>query len=172
MIITITGLPGSGKTSVAKELAKHLHLKHYSMGDIFRAIARKRKVSVLTLTKKGGLADYLDREQQRIAKRNKNCIIDSRLGAYLIKNANVRIYIYTNLKTRVTRIAKRDKMSYKKALHETLSRERQELNHYRKEYDIDYRDKKLYNVILNTRGLTVEETTIKIIDKIKKLKSN
>lgn len=169
MIVTITGLPGSGKTSVAKELAKHLHLKHYSMGDIFRAIAKKRKVSVLTLTKQGKLADYLDREQQRIAKKNKNCIIDSRLGAYLIKNSNVRIYIYATLKTRVNRIAKRDKMSYKKALHETLSRERQELNHYRKEYNIDYRYKKLYNIVINTEGLSVEETTRKIITKIKKL---
>ena len=169
MIVTITGLPGSGKTSVAKELAKHLHLKHYSMGDIFRAIAKKRKVSVLTLTKQGKLADYLDREQQRIAKKNKNCIIDSRLGAYLIKNSNVRIYIYATLKTRVNRIAKRDKMSYKKALHETLSRERQELNHYRKEYNIDYRCKKLYNIVINTEGLSVEETTRKIITKIKKL---
>ena len=41
MIITITGLPGSGKTSVAKHLAKHLHIKHYSMGDLFRKIAHK-----------------------------------------------------------------------------------------------------------------------------------
>ncbi|MEK6835923.1 MAG: (d)CMP kinase [Nanoarchaeota archaeon] len=170
MIITITGLPGSGKTSVAKELAKHLHLKHYSMGDIFRSIAKKKKISVLDLTKQEKLVNYLDEEQKRIAKKNKNCIIDSRLGAYLIKNAHIRIYLYAPLKARVNRIARRDKISYKKALHETLAREREELKHYKHEYGIDYRNKKLYNIILNTKGLTVEEATKKLIKKIKQLK--
>lgn len=170
MIITITGLPGSGKTSVAKELARHLHIKHYSMGDLFRKIAKKRKISVLDLTKQGKPTDEMDSIQKYIAKTHKNAIIDSRLGAYLIKNAHVKIYIYADLKTRVNRIAKREKINYKEALHETLSREREELKHYKKEYNIDYRDKKLYNIIMNTEELTIEQTTKKLINKINKLK--
>ncbi len=170
MIITITGLPGSGKTSVAKELSKHLHIKHYSMGDLFRKIAKKKKISVLQLTKKGGkLIDELDKMQKHISDRNKNAIIDSRLGAYLIKNAHARIYLHANLKTRVKRIAERDKKTYKEALKETLSRERQELRHYKNKYNIDYRNKKLYNIILKTDGLTIEDTTKKLINKINSL---
>ena len=171
MIITMTGLPGSGKTSVAKELAKHLHIKHYSMGDLFRKIAKKRKIAVLDLTKKDGkLAHELDQIQKKIAKNHKNAIIDSRLGAYLIKNAHAKIYVYADLKTRVKRISERDKKTYKEALKETLSRERQELRHYKDEYHIDYRNKKLYNIRLNTRSLTVEDTTKKLINKINNLK--
>ncbi len=34
MIITIAGMPGSGKTTVAKILADKLNLKRYSMGDL------------------------------------------------------------------------------------------------------------------------------------------
>ena len=169
MIITITGLPGSGKTSIAKELSKHLHLKHYSMGDLFRKIAKKRKISVLDLTKKGELINYLDEEQKKIAKKG-NCIIDSRLGAYLIKNAKIRIYIYANLNTRARRIAKREKISHKEAMHETLIREREELKHYKEVYNIDYRDKKLYNIILDTDKLDVEQSTKKIINKINLIK--
>jgi cytidylate kinase len=170
MIITITGLPGSGKTSVAKEIARHLHIKHYSMGDLFRKIAKKRKISILELGKKDELVDEMDKLQKKIAHTHKNAIIDSRLGAYLIKNADVRIYIYASLKTRVKRISKRDKKTYKEALKETLAREREELKHYREKYNIDYRDKKLYNLILNTDKLTVEETTIKLLDKINKFR--
>ena len=173
MIITITGLPGSGKTSVAKELAKHLHIKHYSMGDLFRKIAKKKKIPLLELTKKGRrLSDELDEMQKHIAKTHKNAIIDSRLGAYLIKNAHARIYVYAPLKTRVRRIAERDKKTYKAALRETLAREREELKHYKKEYNIDYRNKNLYNIVLNTYGLTIEQTTKKLIAKINKLKIN
>ena len=171
MIITITGLPGSGKTSVAKEIARHLHIKHYSMGDLFRKIAKKRKISVLELTKKGRkISDELDKMQKHIARKNKNAIIDSRLGAYLIKNAHARIYIYAPLKLRVKRIAQRDKIKYKEALHQTLSREREELKRYKREYNINYRNKKLYNIVLNTDNLTVEETTKKLINKINNLK--
>ena len=168
MIITITGLPGSGKTSIAKELARHLHLKHYSMGDIFRKIAKKRKVSVLSLTKKGKLMNYMDKEQKIIARKG-NCIIDSRLGAYLIKNADIRIYIYANLETRIRRIAKREKISYKEARHETLSREREELKHYKEAYNIDYRDKNLYNIIFKTENLSVGISVKKLLNKIKSI---
>ena len=171
MIITITGLPGSGKTSVAKELAKHLHIKHYSMGDLFRKIAKKKKLPLLELTKTGRrLSDELDEMQKHIAKTNKNAIIDSRLGAYLIKNADARIYVYASLKTRVRRIAERDKKTYKAALRETLAREREELKHYKKEYNVDYRNKNLYNIIIETNGLAVEDTVKKIISMMNKLK--
>ena len=166
MIITITGLPGSGKTSVARELAKHLHIKHYSMGEIFRKIAHKEHISLINLMKKERLLNSLDKKQKIIAKEYKNCIIDSRLGAYLIKNAHIKIYIHAPLDIRVKRIAKRDKINYKKALHETSSREYEELQHYKKHYKIDYRNKKLYNIIINTENLTVKQTVKKILKKI------
>ena len=167
MIITITGLPGSGKTSVAKHLAKHLHIKHYSMGDLFRKIAHKKHIKFTKLMKQQERIMYLlDKEQKRIAKTHKNAIIDSRLGAYLIKNAHYRIYLHSSLKNRAKRIAKRDKMSYKEAVKEILSREKFELSHYKKHYNVDYRDKKLYNIILDTEGSSVERTTRRILKRL------
>ena len=150
MIITITGLPGSGKTTIAKELAKHLHMKCYALGDLFRKIAKHKRASVLDLTKRGELMKYMDDLTIKIAKEHKNAIIDSRMGAYLIKNADFKIYLHAPLKTRISRMAKRDKKSYNVILKETLSRERQELNHYKARYGTTYQNKKLYNIILNT----------------------
>ena len=167
MIITITGLPGSGKTSVAKELAKHLHIKHYSMGDLFRKLAHKKHKNFIRLMKNNAkLVDYLDNEQKLIAKKNKNAIIDSRLGAYLIKNADYRIYVHASLNKRAKRVMKRDKQSYKEAVKDILSRERFELEHYKKHYNIDYRDRSLYNIIINTENYNVEKTVQKIRKKI------
>ena len=170
MIITITGLPGSGKTTIAKELAKHLHMKCYALGDLFRKIAKHKRASVLDLSRKSEkIVDEMDALQKKIARTHKNAIIDSRLGAYLIKNAHIRIYIYAPLKTRVKRIAQRDKTSYNESYHQTLAREREELKHYKKRYNIDYRNKKLYNIILNTNKLKLNEGIKKVINKIEKL---
>ena len=167
MIITITGLPGSGKTSVAKELSRHLHIKHYSMGDLFRRLAHKKHKNFLKLMKeKEKIIDFLDKEQVIIAKNNKNAIIDSRLGAYLIKNAKYKIYLHASLKKRAQRLVSRDKENYKEAVKEILSREKFEISHYKKRYNVDYRNKKLYNLIINTENLKVNDCAKKILSKI------
>src|SRR3989344_2330226 len=167
MIITLTGLPGSGKTSIAKGLSKHIHIKYFPLGNYFRKIAKREKISVLELTKHGDLIDYIDKYQLKLARKYKNVIIDSRMGAYLFKKrAKYRIYLHAPLKVRVKRISNRDNESYKGALKETLSRERQELNHYTKHYKTNYQNKNLYNIIINTEHTTVEDAVKKILKKI------
>ena len=44
MIITISGIAGSGKSTVAKLLAKKLNCKHYSVGDFMRQIAKEKNI--------------------------------------------------------------------------------------------------------------------------------
>jgi len=46
MRITISGPPGSGKGTVSKILAKHYHLKFYSVGDLRREAARKKGMTI------------------------------------------------------------------------------------------------------------------------------
>ena len=45
-IITIAGLPGSGKSSTAKAVALALGYEHFSSGDLFRKMAEDRGLSV------------------------------------------------------------------------------------------------------------------------------
>ena len=51
MIITISGKAGSGKSTVAKSISQKLNLRHYSIGDLMRAMAREKKISLLELNK-------------------------------------------------------------------------------------------------------------------------
>ena len=44
--ITISGTPGSGKTTVARLLEKKLGLKHIYLGMIFRELADKEKMTL------------------------------------------------------------------------------------------------------------------------------
>ncbi len=45
-IITIAGLPGSGKSSTAKGVAVALGYEHFSSGDLFRKIAAERGLTI------------------------------------------------------------------------------------------------------------------------------
>ena len=50
MIITISGIAGSGKSTVAKLLAKKLNYNHYSIGEFMRDIAKEKNTSLLELS--------------------------------------------------------------------------------------------------------------------------
>ena len=47
MIMTISGMPGSGKSSVADFIAKKLNMKRYSAGDFRREIAIKNNLNII-----------------------------------------------------------------------------------------------------------------------------
>lgn len=171
MIITITGLPGSGKTSVGKVLAKKLHMKFFSIGNMVREYAKENKISLMEMEKQiknnKSMNKKIDDKQKKLLKKYKNFIIDSRIGAAIFKKADFRIYLHASLKKRAERIAKREKKSLKQALHETTIRERDELQQYRKHYGIDYRDKKYYNLIINTENLDENQTADKMAKTIR-----
>ena len=87
MIITISGSPGAGKSTVAKLVAKKLKLKYYSIGILLRNLARKRKISLLEISKLAEKSPKIDRElddaQIKLGKRD-NFVLDSRLGYHFV----------------------------------------------------------------------------------------
>jgi len=61
VIITIGGTAGSGKSSVAKELAKRLGYKFYSAGDVRRKYALSKGISLAELNKQGEKDPFSDK---------------------------------------------------------------------------------------------------------------
>jgi len=53
MIITISGLPGSGKTSVGKLIAERLGYEFLSIGDLRGSFASKKGLTIDELNKLG-----------------------------------------------------------------------------------------------------------------------
>ncbi len=62
MRIVISGTAGSGKSTVAKALAKEVEYEHYSMGDFMREIAEEKDVSLLELGKIAEKSREIDEE--------------------------------------------------------------------------------------------------------------
>ena len=96
------------------------------------------------------------------------------LSAYILKSiADFKILLTCSLEIRVRRIAERDNASYDEKLKETLLREESELKRFKKLYNINLNDqkkmRKIYNLILDIRNLTVEEVLKKILSTLPKL---
>ncbi|MBU0615895.1 MAG: nucleoside monophosphate kinase [Nanoarchaeota archaeon] len=173
MIITISGKAGSGKSTVAKLVAKKLNMKHYSTGDLMREMAKERGMSLLELSKLAesdkSIDQELDDRQVKLGKEEDNFVMDSRLGFHFIPKS-IKIFLETSIDVRAARILK-DKRGYKdiKLVNkDILKREQSERQRYLDYYKIDdYSDSIYYNLVINTDDLDIDGVVNDIVTFVK-----
>ena len=179
MIITISGKAGSGKSTVARELAKQLKLKHYSIGDLMRQMAKERNTSLLELGKIAEKDESIDKElderQIKLGKGENNFVIDGRLTAHFIPNADIKVFLECEDRVRAERILEDERKDEKsKDINEVISkireRESSERKRYKQYYGIDYYDEEMYNMFIDTTKLSVKEVVGRIIGNMGKRK--
>jgi cytidylate kinase len=174
MIVTISGLHGTGKSTVGKLVATALGLKYYSTGQAFRDLANEMKMNIQEFTRyveeHPDIDKKLDEKIIEIAKKN-NILIDSQLSGHILRNvANFKIHLICPLETRVKRMADRDQSSYELKMKETLIRESSELERFKKLYAINLDDPKeireLHDLVIDTERLSIDEIVKIILSKI------
>jgi len=170
MIITISGKPGSGKSTIAKMLAEKYNLKKYSTGDFFRAKAREKGLSLheysVLAEQEAEHDNETDLWQTQLGKRENNFIIDGRLSHKFIPNA-IKIFLDVDKNIGAMRIMneKRDgeqAMDEKHALHLWEVRASSEQKRFHEYYKIDHHDFSQYDFVLDTSNLTKQEVLEKI----------
>ncbi|MFX1275531.1 MAG: (d)CMP kinase [Promethearchaeota archaeon] len=176
MIVTISGLHGTGKSIIGKKIASIFGLKYYSTGQVFREMAREYNMTLEQFTKyveeNPEIDKQLDHKILDLARED-NIIIDSQLSAYILKSkANFKILLTCSIDTRVKRMAERDKTSFEKKMRETVLREKSEEKRFKELYDINLNDQeyqeKTYDLIIDTTNLTIDQIVNKIVGNIKK----
>jgi len=175
MIITISGLPGSGKSTVAKMLAKKLGYKHHSTGDFMGELALKRGMSVLELGKLAekdkSIDKALDDWQAKLGKEEKDCIVDSRLGFHFIPDA-VKVFLDVDQDVGAKRVFadlrpdEKENTSLAATKANIQKRIESERKRYRKYYGVDCYDKKYYDIIIDTTKRTPEQVIRKIEEEL------
>ncbi len=175
MILTISGLHGTGKSVVGKKIALALGIKYYSTGEAFRDLAKEKNMTLEDFTKYVEKHIEIDKELDKkiieIAKKD-DIIIDSQLSGYLLKDiADFKILLKCSLEIRVKRMAERDNTTYEEKLKETILREKSELERFNMLYNIDLSaddaNNKTYDLIFSTENLSVEQVVNQIISIIK-----
>ncbi|WP_457550338.1 (d)CMP kinase [Archaeoglobus sp.] len=158
--ITVSGLPGSGTTTVAKLLAEKLGWKLISAGEVFRKLAIERG---MTLEEFSQFAEnnpeidiYIDKMQRELAEREENVVVEGRLSGWMIKDA-FKVWIYADPEIRYERIAKREGIELSRARVETRRREELERRRYKKFYSIDIDDISIYHLAINSGSFKPEE---------------
>ena len=180
MIITISGKAGSGKSTVAKELAKQLNLQHFSIGDIMRKMAKEKNISLIELGKQAEKDESIDKEldgRQMELRAEDNFVIDGRLTAHFIPNSDAKVFLDCDDKVRAERILKDERKDedYKdinEVIEKINEREESERKRYKQYYDVDFYNKKLYNLIIDTTSISVKDVVDKIVIALSKGEQN
>lgn len=157
MQITVSGLPGSGTTTISRLLAGYYELELISSGEIFRRLAKERG---MTLAEFGALAEKdpsidlaIDKNQRAIIRCQDNLVLESRLAGHMASGVpNVlKIWVKAPLPVRVKRIQKRERAaSFDEEFKKTVLREKSEALRYINYYNIDIGDLSVYDIVIDS----------------------
>jgi cytidylate kinase len=153
MIITVSGAPGTGTTSLSRSLAAELGLQWINSGEIFRRIAEQKNVTIRELNRlaeRGPEIDYLiDDAQKSLATRGDGGIFEGRLSGHLLA-ADLKVGLKADIRVRASRIARREAKLLEDAIRETRVREESEARRYKMYYNIDIHDLGIYDLVVDT----------------------
>jgi len=177
MIITISGNAGSGKSTVAKEIAKKLGYNFYCVGDLRGKMATERGMTIDQLNKLGekeAWTDNLaDEYQADLAKKEDNFIVDSRLGFHFIPAAlKIFLKVHPNESARRVFINQRPDEERKESIEEVkqmlTARDENDRQRYMKYYNVDHLDLSHYDLVIDTTNLKLEQLQEKIFNYLRK----
>ena len=161
VVITISGPHGSGKSTIAKAIAKALNLKYVSSGQTFRRLAEESGCDLETFSKicedQSDIDNKIDQITIEEAKKG-NVVLEGQLASWMAKDfSDFNIFVTASLDVRVKRIALRDNYDFEKAKLETLIRTKSAVERFKLMYDIDTQNTDIYDLILKTDRLNKEQ---------------
>lgn len=167
MRIAISSKSGCGNTTVSTKVAEALGYKLINF--TFRQLAAEKGVEFWEFCRMAENDDNIDREldarQVEMAMAEENCVLGSRLAIWMLKQADLKVYLEAEAATRAGRIHKREGGSLEDKIRETEGRDAKDSARYKRIYGIDNSDTSVADLVISTDNRTPEEIVEIILKK-------
>ncbi len=173
MIITISGDPGAGKSSVAERVAERLGYRYVSIGILMRELAKRRGITLLALGEQAktdpSIDRYLDDHQRKLGDDDR-VVIDSRLGFHFVPES-FKVFLSVSDEVAAQRVHgnRREDVAgqdFSKVLADLRERKHLEYLRYRKHYGVDLSDRSRFDLVIETDGKGIEEIVGQILSSL------
>lgn len=176
-IITLSGRPGSGKSSTADRISEMLGYTRYSSGETVRNLTHKRKITLSEFNKQAEVHPEMDHEideELRKLRDHNDIVIDSRLGFYWIPES-FKVYLELSSNVAAERIFKDasnilrseagEKGSTVSDLMEQVDeRMTSEKQRFHKLYGVDPYDTEHFDLVIDTGPHSPQTVALIIVD--------
>lgn len=180
-IITLSGKPGSGKSSTADRVAELLGYEHYSSGDVVRKALKAKGLTLAEYNNKAegdhSIDHEIDAELRRLREED-NIVIDSRLGFYWIPES-FKVYLDLDIDIAIARIFKdtneneyrimsgESGASMQEIARSVKERLANETRRFRALYGIDPYKKENFDLVIDTSRHSPQTVALAVFDHYK-----
>lgn len=185
-IITLSGKPGSGKSSTADRVAEILGYTRHSSGDMVRKVLRRNGMTLEQYNNKAeadhDLDDQIDAELRALRDQD-DIVVDSRLGFYWLPES-FKVYLDLDIEVATARIYKDISSNPSRGTtegvdtslpgvaREVAGRMVAEQQRFRKLYGVDPYDKSHFDLIIDTSRHNPHSVAIAVFDSYKQWLKN
>ncbi|MBI9094291.1 MAG: AAA family ATPase [Sphaerochaeta sp.] len=173
MRIAISGKSGCGNTTVSKMVADALGF--VMINFTFRTLAAEQGMDFWEFCKIAEQSDAPDREVDRrqveMGLSVENCVLGSRLAIWMLKEADLKVYLTATAEERANRVLKREGGTFRERLEQTDQRDSNDSARYERLYGINNSDTSIADLVIDTTDLEPKQVASQIIGEAKKILS-
>lgn len=166
--VAISGKSGCGNTTVSTLLAEKLGVK--LINYTFRQLAAEKGLTLAQVIENAKTDDsydiFVDNHQVELAKAEP-CVLGSRLAIWMLKEADLKVYLFARDETRAKRILNREGGDLQKIKDFTAMRDSEDTRRYKKIYNIDNNDYAFSDLIIDTANYNPEQIVELIVAELK-----
>lgn len=166
--IAVSGKSGCGNTTVSTLLSQALGVT--LINYTFRQVAAEKGMTLAQVIESAKTDDsydmYVDSHQVELAKKEP-CVLGSRLAIWMLKEADLKVYLYASDEVRANRVFTREGGDLKQIQEFTAMRDSEDSRRYKKLYNIDNNAYSFADVIIDTSKYTPEQIVRQILDELK-----
>lgn len=181
-IITLSGKPGSGKSSTADKVAEMLNYTRHSSGDLVRQVLAKHHMTLAQYNERAKNEHTLDEQVDgmlRDLRDSNDIVVDSRLGFYWIPES-FKVYLDLDMGVATARIFKdaisntnrsntgEGNSSLIEVSHQVKDRMENERARFRSLYHIDPYDLSHFDFVIDTSRHSPQTVALAVFDTYKR----
>lgn len=164
--IAISGKSGCGNTTVSSMLAEKLGIKLINF--TFRQLAAEKGITLSQVIENAKTDDSYDIEvdtRQVELAREQSCVLGSRLAIWMLKEADIKVYLWADDDVRAGRILNREGGDLEEIKAFTRMRDSEDSRRYLKLYGIDNNSYDFVDLKIDTTKYKPEEIVSLILQK-------